>query len=442
MIGIKQGARYNEKNIAKKFRDHALFISFAPAENPRIAVAVVAENGGGGSRTAAPIARKVMDFYLLGPRPPGNRSPKIRGRKMLRNFIYHLDPPLVSSLAILSGLSLVLLYSSGGEDPDLLIKQGVRIAIGFGIMIAVARGFLHRRCCDGRHTFFSAGLLLLSLVLLIGIVGKGAQRWLDFGLFRFSTGGDNETGCADDGGMGLDPEPPAVATAGLLLALTIVIGPTILVILQPDLGTALLIAAAGTLCIFLAGIGWRWIAALVVGLGAAGPLLWSLLHDYQRTRILTLFDPWSDPLGAGYHTIQSIIAVGSGGAHGKGWLNGSQSHLEFIPERSTDFIFAVFAEEFGFVGVTLLIFLYFFIVGRGLYIAFYAQDTFSRLIGGSLSLTFFFYVFVNIGMVSGTLPVVGVPLPLISYGGTSMVTLMAGFGVLMSIHTHRKLMPQ
>ena len=240
----------------------------------------------------------------------------------------------------------------------------------------------------------------------------------------------------------LTRNPLPLGPRELGVVILIVAGPTMLVALQPDLGTALLIAAAGVIAIFLAGISWKWMLALTAILGAAGPLMWTMLHDYQRTRILTLFDPWSDPLGAGYHSIQSIIAVGSGGFNGKGWLNGSQSQLEFIPERNTDFIFAVFSEEFGFFGSALLIALYFFIIGRGLYIAFYAQDTFSRLISGALALTFFFYVFVNIGMVSGILPVVGVPLPLLSYGGTSMVTLMAGFGLLMSIHTHRKLMPQ
>jgi rod shape determining protein RodA len=194
--------------------------------------------------------------------------------------------------------------------------------------------------------------------------------------------------------------------------------------------------------ILLAGISWRLIGALALAAAASGPLVWHFLHEYQQRRILTLFDPWSDPLGAGYHTIQSIIAVGSGGLVGKGWLNGSQSHLEFIPERGTDFIFAVFAEEFGFYGGIAVLALYLFVIVRGLYISFYAQDTFTRLVAGSLSLTFFLYVFVNIGMVSGILPVVGVPLPLISYGGTSMVTLMAGFGILMSIHSHKKLMPR
>ena len=214
--------------------------------------------------------------------------------------------------------------------------------------------------------------------------------------------------------------------------------PTGLIILQPDLGTALLIALTGIVVIFLAGVSWKLIVSVTVAMGAAAPILWAfVLHDYQRRRVLTLFDPWSDPLGAGYHTIQSIIAIGSGGIGGKGWLSGTQSQLEFIPERSTDFIFAVFAEEFGLIGAIVLISIYVFLVLRGLVIAFYAQDSYSRLLAGGLSATFFFYVFVNIGMVSGILPVVGVPLPLLSYGGTSMVTLMIGFGILMSISSNR-----
>lgn len=345
------------------------------------------------------------------------------------------------SLVILSGLSLVLLYSSSGGDTDLIIKQSLRIVIGFIILIAVAQ-LSPQTFLRWSPYIFSIGLILLSLVLLVGIVGKGAQRWLNLGLFRFQPAEIMKLGVPMMVAWVLTRNPLPLGLRELVVVIFIVTGPTVLVILQPDLGTALLIATAGIIAIFLAGISWKWMVALAVTLGAAGPLLWTMLYDYQRTRVLTLFDPWSDPLGAGYHTIQSIIAVGSGGLNGKGWLNGSQSQLEFIPERSTDFIFAVFSEEFGFVGSALLIGLYFIIVGRGLYIAFYAQDTFSRLIGGALALTFFFYVFVNVGMVSGTLPVVGVPLPLLSYGGTSMVTLMAGFGVLMSIHTHRKLMPQ
>ncbi|MDH3639338.1 MAG: rod shape-determining protein RodA, partial [Gammaproteobacteria bacterium] len=289
---------------------------------------------------------------------------------------------------------------------------------------------------------FAAGLGLLLLVLAVGIVGKGAQRWLDLGIFRFQPAELMKLGVPMMVAWSLTRHPLPPRLKDLLLAGAVVALPTALVVLQPDLGTAVLIAVSGVLVIFLAGIWWRYIAYVLGASAAVAPLLWSLLHDYQRRRIVTLFDPWADPLGAGYHTIQSIIAVGSGGAHGKGWLNGSQSQLEFIPERGTDFIFAVFAEEFGLIGAVLLIGLYLVVVGRSLYIAFCARDTFARLVAGGLALTFFFYLFVNIGMVSGILPVVGIPLPLISYGGTSMVTLMAGFGILMSIQTHRKFMAQ
>jgi rod shape determining protein RodA len=220
-----------------------------------------------------------------------------------------------------------------------------------------------------------------------------------------------------------------------------ILGPAALIAKQPDLGTALLVTSAGTSVLFLAGISWRLMGLLAALAAGAAPVLWYVMHDYQRRRLLTFLNPESDPLGAGYHIIQSKIAVGSGGLYGKGWLNGTQSHLDFLPERSTDFIFAVFGEELGLLGSVVLLSVYLFIVLRGLYIVTQAQDNYSRLLAGSLTLTLLVYVFVNIGMVTGLLPVVGVPLPLISYGGTSMVTLLAAFGILMSIHTHRKLLP-
>ena len=360
---------------------------------------------------------------------------------MKRDLFWHLDPPLLTALLALCALSLIILYSAGGEDMGLLLRQGVRIVVAVGVMVALAQ-VAPESLSRWAPYVFGVGLILLILVLVVGIVGKGAQRWLNLGLFRFQPAEIMKLGVPMMVAWVLTRNPLPPRLRDLLLAAVAVGLPCVLVVLQPDLGTALLIAASGVLVIFLAGISWRALAVLLVGTAAAAPLLWTYLHEYQRRRIFTLFDPWSDPLGAGYHTIQSIIAVGSGGAKGKGWLNGSQSQLEFIPERGTDFIFAVYTEEFGLVGACFLIGIYLFVVGRGLYIAFYAQDTFSRLVAGSLSLTFFFYLFVNIGMVSGVLPVVGVPLPLISYGGTSMVTLMAGFGILMSIQSHRKLMPQ
>ncbi len=338
---------------------------------------------------------------------------------------------------MLSGISLIVLYSAGGENEDLLIKHGIRGGFAFLLMLLFARippTILSRWSIH----LYLAGLALLFIVLGVGIIGKGAQRWIDLGLFRFQPAEIMKIGVPMMVAWVLTRSPLPARPVFLMLAILVVLVPAVLVILQPDLGTALLIALTGIVVIFLAGISWKLIISVVFILASAAPVMWAfVLHDYQRRRVLTLFDPWSDPLGAGYHTIQSIIAIGSGGVGGKGWLSGTQSQLEFIPERSTDFIFAVFAEEFGLIGILILLALYLFLIIRGLLIAFYAQDTYSRLLAGGLSTTFFFYVFVNIGMVSGILPVVGVPLPLLSYGGTSMVTLMIGFGILMSISNNR-----
>jgi rod shape determining protein RodA len=287
---------------------------------------------------------------------------------------------------------------------------------------------------------YALGLMLLVWVEVAGVIGKGAQRWLDFGVIRFQPSEIMKLAVpmmlawyfAD---RPLPPRLRELAVAAILVAV-----PAALIARQPDLGTALLVSAAGLFVIFLAGIGWRLIAGLAALALAAAPVLWHFMHDYQRRRVLTLLNPENDPMGAGYHIIQSEIAIGSGGLYGKGWTNGTQSQLDFLPERSTDFIFAVFGEEFGFLGVVGLLVLYAFIILRGLYIAANAQDTYARLLAGALSLSFFVYCFVNMGMVSGILPVVGVPLPLISYGGTSMVTLMTAFGMLMSIHSHRRLL--
>jgi rod shape determining protein RodA len=358
---------------------------------------------------------------------------------MKRISRWHMDPPLILSLLLLCAASLFILYSASGEDLGLVLRQSVRIFLAFLIMFAFAQ-VSPETLQRWSPYLYLGGLGLLVLVLVIGIIGKGAQRWIDLGLFRFQPSEIMKLGVPLMVAWYLARQelPPRLRDA--LVAVFVVLVPAFLVVKQPDLGTAILIAVAGLIIIVLAGLKWRYLIGVCAAGAAAAPFLWTLLHDYQQRRILTLFDPWSDPLGAGYHSIQSMIAIGSGGAEGKGWLNGSQSQLEFIPERQTDFIFSVFSEEFGLLGVAVLLFLYLFIVMRGLFIAFDARDTFSRLVAGSLSLTFFFYVFVNMGMVSGMLPVVGVPLPLVSYGGTSMVTLMAGFGILMSIYTHRTLM--
>jgi rod shape determining protein RodA len=286
---------------------------------------------------------------------------------------------------------------------------------------------------------YIVGLLLLILVLASGEVGRGAQRWLDLGI-RFQPSEIMKLAVPMMAAWFLHGRqlPPRILDLVVIGALIVV--PTTLIAVQPDLGTSLLIATAGILVIVLAGLSMRVMILLGVASIPGAMLLWNFMQDYQKLRVLTLLNPDSDPLGAGYNIIQSKIAIGSGGLFGKGWTNGSQAQLEFLPERDTDFIFAVMGEELGLLGVLSLLGLYVFIVGRGLYIAMQAQDTFSRLLAGSISLTFFVYVFVNTAMVTGLVPVVGIPLPLVSFGGTSMVTLMAGFGILMSIHNHRKLL--
>lgn len=348
-----------------------------------------------------------------------------------------LDMPLFTAILMLCALSLLVQYSAGGESVDLLGRQGARIGFAFALMLLFTR-IPSAALLRWSPWVYGAGLALLGVVLVAGIIGKGAQRWLDLGLLRFQPAEIMKLAAPMMVAWLLTrlPLPPRPFEA--LLALAAVLLPVALVVVQPDLGTAILIAIAGLVVIFLAGVGWKPIIALAALLSVAAPALWVLLlRDYQRQRVLTLFDPWADPLGAGYHIVQSIIAVGSGGLHGKGWLAGTQSRLDFIPERSTDFIFAIYAEEFGFVGNLLLLLVYLFIGLRGLVISYYAPDSYSRLLAGGLSITFFVCVFVNIGMAAGILPVVGVPLPLLSHGGSSMAIMMIGFGILMSIHRQR-----
>jgi len=351
----------------------------------------------------------------------------------------HIDGPLVGGLVLICGLGLFVLYSAVGESNRLLMNQAARLGIAFVGMLIVAQlppDFLRRWTPWG----YLAGLALLVLVLVSGEVGQGARRWLNLGI-RFQPSEAMKLGVPMMAAWYLhDRQLPPRLGQILIIAVAIFV-PTVLIANQPDLGTALLIAASGVIVVILAGMSFR----LIVGMGVlaipGALVLWNFMKDYQKQRVLTLLDPDSDPLGAGYNIIQSKIAIGSGGLFGKGWTNGSQAQLEFLPERDTDFIFAVLAEEFGLFGVLTLLALYIFVIGRGLYIAVQAQDTYSRLLAGSISLTFLVYVFVNTAMVTGLIPVVGVPLPLVSFGGTSMVTLMAGFGILMSIHSNRKLLP-
>jgi rod shape determining protein RodA len=351
----------------------------------------------------------------------------------------NIDGPLLSGLLLICGLGLVVLYSAVGENMRLWLNQVVRLGVAIVAMLIVAQmppDFLRRWTPWG----YFAGLILLVLVLTTGEVGQGARRWLNLGI-RFQPSEIMKLAVPMMTAWYLHDRqiPPRF---GQLLVLAVLIAvPTVLIARQPDLGTALLIAASGVLVIILAGLPIRLMVGMAVLAVPGALVLWNYMQDYQKQRVLTLLNPDSDPLGAGYNIIQSKIAIGSGGLFGKGWTNGSQAQLEFLPERDTDFIFAVMGEELGLLGVLALLSLYMFVIGRGLYIAIQAPDTYSRLLAGSISLTFFVYVFVNTAMVTGLVPVVGVPLPLVSFGGTSMVTLMAGFGILMTIHSNRKLLP-
>lgn len=358
------------------------------------------------------------------------------GERLLRRL--NLDTPLLLALLLLSAAGLAILYGASGEDIDTVYRQAIRLTLSFGVLLIVAQIPPHLLKL-WTPWLFGLGLVLLIVTLEAGHIGRGAQRWLSLGLVRFQPSEIMKIAVPMMVGWylhdrALPPNWRELLSLGLIIAV-----PAALVTMQPDLGTALLITSSGAFGVFLAGLRWRVILLLVVLVAITTPIGWHFLHDYQRSRVLTFLNPQRDPLGAGYHIIQSEIAIGSGGMFGKGWLHGSQSQLNFLPESSTDFIFAVLGEEFGLLGVLALLALYGFIIARSLVIALRAQDTFSRLLAGALSMAFFTYVFINSGMVSGLVPVVGVPLPLISYGGTSMMTLMAGFGILMSIHSHRKL---
>jgi rod shape determining protein RodA len=319
-----------------------------------------------------------------------------------------------------------------------VIRTVVRLFLGTGAMLLLARvnpNFLRR----ASPWLYAIGLFLLLVVAGVGAVSKGAQRWLDLGIIKFQPSEVMKLAVPMTCAWYLQerPLPPNWASLGILAAIILV--PVGIVAKQPDLGTAALIAIGGVLVIIMAGLPVRTMVVSLVFAAAGAWLGWHFMHDYQRNRVLTFLDPQTDPLGAGYHIIQSQIAIGSGGVFGKGWMNGSQAQLEFLPERSTDFIFAVIGEEFGLLGLAVLLVLYVFVVWRSIFLAMQTQDTFARLLAGSLALTFFVYVFINAGMVTGLLPVVGVPLPLVSYGGTSVVTLLAGFGILMALYSHRKL---
>lgn len=354
----------------------------------------------------------------------------------------HIDPVLLLLLLLLSGIGLLVLYSASDQNMAMVYRQMTRMGIGLLVMLVFAQISPHHYRIWSPW-LMALGILLLITVLVMGVGAKGAQRWLAIpGLPKFQPSEIMKVAVPMVLAWYFAHRRLPPRLKHLFWGLVFIAVPTLLIAKQPDLGTSILIAASGLFVLLFAGIRWRLVFGFGALVTACVPLLWSVMKDYQKQRVLTLLDPERDPLGAGWNIIQSQTAIGSGGFNGKGWLSGTQSHLNFLPESHTDFIIAVFAEEFGFVGLVLLLLLYLLIVTRCLFIATTADDTYGRLLAGSLSLTFFFYFFVNIGMVSGILPVVGLPLPLISYGGTSIVTLFLGFGLLMSIKTHKKLLPR
>lgn len=350
-----------------------------------------------------------------------------------------LDGPLMAAIVILVALGVAVIYSaSGAQTFDRALGQLRNFAVALAVMWIVAN-IQPQQLMRLALPIYVVGLTLLVCVALFGEIRNGARRWLSLGFTTIQPSEIMKIGVPLALAWYFHKREEGLRARDYALAALLLVLPTMLVMRQPDLGTSLLIFSSGFFVIFLAGISWK----ILIFLGGAGiaalPFAWGMLHDYQRQRLFTLLDPSSDPLGAGYHIIQSIIAIGSGGILGKGWLKGTQGQLDFIPERSTDFILAVFGEEFGLVGNLLLIALYFVVIGRGLMIAMNASTIFARLLAGAITLTFFTYAFVNMGMVSGILPVVGVPLPLISYGGTALLSMLVGFGILMSISTHKQL---
>ncbi|WP_139272125.1 rod shape-determining protein RodA [Pseudomonas punonensis] len=355
----------------------------------------------------------------------------------------HIDGILLLLLLLLATGSLFILYSASGKNVDLLMKQASSFGIGLVAMVIIAQ-FEPRFMARWVPLGYLCGVALLVVVDVMGHNAMGATRWINIpGVIRFQPSEFMKILMPATMAWYLSKRtlPPSLKHVAVSLAM--IVTPFVLILLQPDLGTSLLILASGAFVLFIAGLQWRWIAGAVAAIAPIAVAMWFfVMHDYQKRRVLTFMNPESDPLGAGWNIIQSKAAIGSGGVFGKGWLLGTQSHLDFLPESHTDFIIAVLAEEFGLIGVCLLLLLYILLIARGLVITVQAQTLFGKLLAGGLTMTFFVYVFINIGMVSGLLPVVGVPLPFISYGGTSLITLLSSFGILMSIHTHRKWIAQ
>jgi len=359
-------------------------------------------------------------------------------RRLFTRLFMHLDGYLLFALSLLMLFGLIVLYSAAGEDFHFVTRQMTNLSVALSVMWLVANIPPQHLARLGLPVYV-IGLLLLLGVALFGEISHGARRWLHIGVTTIQPSEVMKIAVPLMLAWYFDRRAATLRFKDFVIAAILLAVPVAFILKQPDLGTSLLVTAAGFYVLFLGGLSWRVLVGLAVAGAASLTLLWSMQHDYQRQRVLTLLDPTQDPLGTGYHIIQSTIAMGSGGIFGKGWLHGTQAHLEFLPERHTDFILAVLAEEFGLFGGLILLAIYLLVIGRGLVIAANAPTLFGRLFAGSIVLTFFTYAFVNIGMVSGILPVVGVPLPLMSYGGTSAVTLLFGMGALMSIQTHRKL---
>jgi rod shape determining protein RodA len=356
-------------------------------------------------------------------------------------LVEHIDAPLLLITLILMAFGLLTVYSATSDASNRAFGQMLNMSIGLLVMWLVAQ-LPPQKLMRFAIPLYVVGVVLLVLVFLVGIKVNGARRWLPLGVTRIQPSEILKIAMPLMLAWYFHKYEAALKLRHYVVAGLLLLVPFALIAKQPDLGTAILVGAAGFYVIFFAGLPWKVILGILVAAGGAAPFLWTMLHDYQRRRIMTLIDPSSDPLGSGYHIIQSTIAIGSGGSFGKGWLQGTQTHLEFIPERHTDFIFAVFSEERGLLGNSILVLLYLMLIARGLMISANASTLFARVLGGSISLSFFTYAFVNMGMVSGILPVVGVPLPFMSYGGTALVTLFFGLGVLMSIQSHRMLVKQ
>ncbi len=353
-------------------------------------------------------------------------------------YVMVFDRTLMLAILLLVGISVATMYSAAFDFPGRFAGHVRNLGIAFVVMWAasvVPPALLMRLALP----LYVAGIALLIAVDLFGIINKGAQRWLDVGVTRIQPSEMLKIATPLMLAWYFNQREGMLRWTDFLVATVLLALPVLMIAKQPDLGTSILVLAAGAYVIFFAGLSWKVILGLVAAGVAALPLLWTVLHDYQRQRVLTLLDPTLDPLGKGFHIIQSQIAVGSGGLYGKGWMQGTQTHLEFIPERTTDFILAVYAEEFGLLGVGVLLLLFLAVISRGLVIASSGANTFGRLMAGSITMSFFTYCFVNMGMVIGILPVVGVPLPWMSYGGTAMVTLGLATGILMSIQRHRTL---